>query len=72
MNNSFYYSRYKSIHILTYEANTLSAWSTKSTAVQLYAILFKENPQYPIVYHEYIHYLLAKHPVNIPAWFNEG
>ena len=40
--------------------------------IALYAIPFEENPQYPIVYHEYIHYLISKHPAIIPSWFNEG
>ncbi|MBP6058425.1 MAG: DUF1570 domain-containing protein [Nitrosomonas sp.] len=40
--------------------------------IAIYAIPFEENPQFPIVYHEYIHYLISKHPATIPSWFNEG
>ena len=40
--------------------------------IALYAAPFEENPQHPIVYHEYTHYLLSKHPAIIPKWFNEG
>ena len=40
--------------------------------IALYAIPFEKNPQFPIVYHEYIHYLISKHPAIIPNWYNEG
>ena len=40
--------------------------------IALYAIPFELNPQYPIIYHEYIHYLISKHPATIPNWYNEG
>ena len=40
--------------------------------IALYATPFEEDPGHPVVYHEYTHYLLSKHPANIPKWFNEG
>jgi hypothetical protein len=40
--------------------------------IALYATPFEENLQHPMVYHEYTHYLLSKHPAMIPKWFNEG
>ena len=40
--------------------------------IALYALPYEENPQFPIVYHEYIHYLTSKHPANIPRWYDEG
>lgn len=52
--------------------NTAGYFIQGKNYIALYAIPFEENPQYPIVYHEYIHYLLSKHPASIPSWFNEG
>lgn len=40
--------------------------------IALYASPFEENHQHSMVYHEYTHYLLSKHPAIIPKWFNEG
>jgi hypothetical protein len=40
--------------------------------IALYASPFEVNPQHSMVYHEYTHYLLSKHPANMPKWFNEG
>ncbi len=40
--------------------------------IVLYAIPFEQNPQFPIIYHEYIHYLTSKHPAIIPRWYDEG
>lgn len=40
--------------------------------IALYAIPFEVNPQYPVIYHEYIHYLISKHSATIPNWYNEG
>lgn len=52
--------------------NTGGYFIQEKNYIALYAIPFEENPQHPIVYHEYIHYLLSKHPAIIPIWFNEG
>lgn len=40
--------------------------------IAIYALPFEENPEFPVVYHEYIHYLTSKHSANIPQWYDEG
>lgn len=52
--------------------NTAGYFISGKNYIALYAIPFEENPQYPIVYHEFIHYLISKHPARIPRWYDEG
>lgn len=52
--------------------NTAGYFVQGKNYIALYAIPFEKNPQFPIIYHEYIHYLISKYPARIPGWFNEG
>ncbi|MCB1935190.1 MAG: DUF1570 domain-containing protein [Nitrosomonas sp.] len=52
--------------------NTGGYFISGKNYIALYAIPFEENPQFPIVYHEFIHYLISKHPAKIPRWYDEG
>ena len=52
--------------------NTAGYFISGENYIALYAIPFEHNPQFPIVYHEYIHYLTSKHPAIIPRWYDEG
>lgn len=52
--------------------NTGGYFISGKNYIALYAIPFEQNPQFPIVYHEYIHYLISKHPAFIPRWYDEG
>ncbi len=40
--------------------------------IVLFAYSIKGNSLFPVIYHEYIHYLIAQRPANIPHWYNEG
>lgn len=52
--------------------NTGGYFIQEKNYIALYTTPFEENSQHPMVYHEYTHYLLSKHPAIFPKWFNEG
>lgn len=52
--------------------NTAGYFVQGKNYIALYAIPFEKNPNFPVIYHEYIHYLISKYPAKIPNWFNEG
>lgn len=55
--------------------NTLGYFVPGKNFIVIYAYTPSQitvEPQFPIVYHEYIHYLISKHPANFPRWYDEG